>query len=131
MFSCLDKGIYRDFSKAYDAVQVFPNRPNGGKWIAVGDIRLQDSNSKNKELSYSYAGERATFLEDYMGLKSVHYHVYDPECFGGKRYFNCPDVNIDDDDMLKLLHAVQFGINPEETGFNTELLKAVPWLLVL
>ena len=129
MFSCLDKGVYRAFSKVYDAVQIFPDRPNGGKWIAVGNVNSPNNRDNENELSYGYAGERGAFLNNYMGNKSVYYHVYDPECFGGKRYFNCPNVNIDDDDMLKLLYVIHCGINPDETGFNTELLKSIPWLV--
>jgi RNA polymerase sigma-70 factor (ECF subfamily) len=121
MFNCLAGGIFSAFSKIYEAVQIFPDRPDGGRWIAVGDLHSPDDENTSTELSYSYAGRRNAIL----GNSS--FYVYDPEGFTSKLYFRCRDVNISDDDMLKLLYFMHSNSN--DTTFNAELLKAIPWLV--
>jgi RNA polymerase sigma-70 factor (ECF subfamily) len=121
MFNCLAGGIFNAFSKIYENVQTFPDRPDGGKWIAVGDLHSPSNESNPAGLSYSYAGRRNAIL----GNSS--FYVYDPEGFTSKLYFRCCDVSISDDDMLKLLCYI--NSNSDEATFNTELLKAIPWLV--
>ena len=120
MFNCLAGGIFNAFSKIYENVQTFPDRPDGGKWIAVGDLHSPDNEENQAELSYSYAGQRNPTLGNFS------FHVYDPEGFTPKLYFRCRDVDIDDDAMLKLLCFI--NSNSNDINFNTELLKAIPWL---
>ena len=120
LFDCLAKGIFAAFSKIYENVQTFPDRPDGGRWIAVGDLHSPDDENNSAELSYSYAGQRN------IRLGNSSFHVYDPEGFTSKLYFRCRDVSISDDDMLKLLCFI--NSDSDEAAFNTELLKAVPWL---
>jgi RNA polymerase sigma-70 factor (ECF subfamily) len=120
LFNCLAGGIFNAFSKIYENVQSFPDRPDGGRWIAVGDLHSPDNANSPTELSYSYAGRRNVQL----GNSSLY--VYDPEGFTPKLYFRCRDVNINDDDMLKLLCYI--NSNSNENSFITELLKAIPWL---
>lgn len=129
MFKCFDSGIYTTFSKIYNATQIFPDRPNGGRWIAFGHVLSQNfkENDYLDVIGYGYAGERWTYLDNYLGAKSIGFHVFDPEGFCGKRYFN-GSSGIDDDGLLKVLHLIESGVNPEDTGFNVELLKSMPIL---
>lgn len=128
MFKCLGEGVYTAFSNIYNAVQVFPDRPNGGKWIAFGYVLPQNDNHKSESEGYGYAGERWTYLENYLGAKSICFQVFDPEGFRVKRYFDGRN-GINDDELLKLLHIIESAINPDGTGFNVELLKSIPWLV--
>ena len=121
MFNCLAGGIFSAFSKIYENVQAFPDRPGGGRWIAVGDLHSPIKEGSPAGLSYSYAGRRNAIL----GNSS--FYVYDPEGFTSKLYFRCRDVSISDDDMLKLLCFI--NSNTGEANFNAELLKAIPWLV--
>ena len=121
MFDCLGGGIFNAFKKIYENVQTFPDRPGGGRWIAVGDLHSPDNENNPAELSYSYAGGRCIVL----GNSSLR--VFDAEGFTEKLYFRCRDVNISDDDMLKLLCFI--SSNSNDANFNTELLKAIPWLV--
>jgi len=125
MFRCLDGANYNAFSNIYNATQTFPDRPNGGKWVAFGSASPQNYSSHS---DYAYAGERWTYLDNYLGSKSVEFHVYDPEGLTAKTYFRSEN-GVNDDELLKLLHIIESGINPSETGFNVELLKSIPWLV--
>jgi RNA polymerase sigma-70 factor (ECF subfamily) len=130
MLHCLDYGIYNAFCQIYNAEQIFPERPNGGKWIAFGRTYTNDKgfpHTDNEGRKYSYAGERHAYLDDYMGAKSIEFHVYDLEGLGVKKYFNCPETHISDGDTLKLLRVIESGADTSGTGFNVELLKAIPW----
>ena len=129
MFRCLDVALFKTFSNIYNATQTFPDRPNGGKWIAFGNVYPQNySHHDHIELSmYSYAGERWTYLNNYLGLKSIGFHVFDPEGFPIKTYIRT-QYGVNDDELLKLLHIIESGLNPDGTGFNIELLKSIPWL---
>ena len=75
--------MYEAFSKIYDAKQVFPDRPNGGKWIAFGHVTPQDIDVKEHMdlIKHSYSGERWTYMENYLGVKQIGMHVYDPDGF--------------------------------------------------
>jgi len=129
MFKCLDVAIYKALSNIYDATQTFPDRPNGGKWIAFGNVFPQNFSARNHTeiTKYSYAGERWAYLDNYLGSKSIEFHVFDPEGFSQKTYFG-GECGVSDDELLKLLHIIESGTNPNDTGFNVELLKSIPWL---
>jgi len=132
MFKTQENGT---FSRIFNVQHVtIPDRPNGGKWIAMGNMFPANYDWKDyiAIIKHSYAGERHTYLDNYLGAKSLSFHVYDPEGFPVKRYFSNhknPQDRIEDDDLLKLLWVVENGANPEETGFNVELLRRVPWLV--
>lgn len=133
-----DNGIYRTFSEIYNAEQVFKDRPNGGNWIAFGNVMSYDEGLENMPvvsrypldiLMHGYAGRRWTKFDNYFDSKSVMFFVYDLG-FPIRIYHETGgENNIDDEDVLKLLYIVESGTNPEKTGFNTEVLKKIPWLV--
>lgn len=128
-FFIYDHGIYEAFLKIYNTDQIFPDRPNGGKWIAFGHVKSQNIKMHEyKDLfANSYSGERWSYLNDYLGAKEIGMHVYSPEGFPTKLYFR-GENGIFDDDLIKLLHIINSDIKPEKTGFNLELLKSIPYL---
>jgi len=136
-FYCLDHGIYKTFSEIFQTQQIFPDRPDGGKWIAFGHVLLQDSDRDAcRELNaYSYSGERWERFENYAGAKRIELHVYGADGFPSASYDQSPDYTFfapyenRDAAFLKLLYLIHAGIRPEEAGFNTEILRAVPWLV--
>ena len=129
LFYIYDRGLYEAFSKIYDAKQTFPERPNGGKWIAFGHVTPQNFDmSKHMDLlKHSYSGERWTYMKNYLGAKQIGMHVYDPDGFPIRIYYR-GENGIFDDELVKLLHVIHDEINPEETGFDTESLKSIPYL---
>lgn len=119
---CLDSSIYQAGSRIYNGVQNFPDRPNGGKWIAFGY-----RNPEKLDARYSYSGERWDSLEKYAGSKFICIHVYDTP-LERKRYYWGKNGKIDDVEILKLLYILHENIHPEDVGFNLMLLENIPHL---
>ena len=129
MIDVLARGPYQAIKRFVDTTEVWPERPNGGSWIAQG-IRYatMDFNWKNYSISsYFYGGERITNLDNFFSSKSVTLHVYDtqPDL---NRYGRGP-VEIYDDDLCKMLYILYKGIPFEYTGFNLRYLEDIPHLV--
>lgn len=135
-FNCLDYGLYMIFSEIFDATQFFPDRPNGGRWIAFGTVCLNNSDPDEyiDLKAHSYSGERWTRFENYAGSKHLEMHVYGTEGFPTRAYDDSPDYDFFkasdtiDDVITQLLFLIHSNTDPEPIGFNTEYLKVIPWL---
>ena len=131
-FNCLDYGIYNTFCKIYEATQTFPNRPNGGCWIAFGTVHFEDFYyRKHMELMmHEYSGERCGWRDDYLGAGSVALRIYGAEGFPNYLYNKPhPDFKIKGDfdtALAELLYIIEKGIDPKEVALDTEILKAIP-----
>lgn len=81
----------------------FPDRPNGGKWIACGTKYPLDFDfSKYRAAKYFYGGMREALFKDFLGAKSINLKVYDSQPQLNK-YQRGP-VYMDDGDLAKLLY---------------------------
>lgn len=136
-FNCLDNGLYDTFIKIFNQEQVCPERPNGGRWIAFGNIEPQDFNyGKHPELLSSfYTGERIVKRENqYLDTKLLEMHVYGTDGFPNYIYHRIPeeiilpDNTFFDAELTKLLYIIHNNIPSEQAGFNSEFLKTIPWL---
>lgn len=135
-FHCLDYGLYMAFHKIFDTEQSFPDRPNGGKWIAFGNVYFKELNpTEHMDLmACAYSGERWVRLENYIGNETVEMHVYGADGFPAYSYNRSPEYTFfkayDDLDsvFIKLLCLLHTGTDPESVDFNTEYLRAIPWL---
>ena len=137
-YRCIERGVYTFFdSTSHDKI-IYPSRPNGGEWIAIGWVgQKSDSLKGRSELdAHKWSGERHTRFENYGGSRRIELHVYGPEGFPAPSYAHCfddiPLLRRDertDAVILKLLYIAYTGMNPSQVGFNTEALKAVPWLV--
>ncbi len=131
-FNCLDYGIYNTFNEIYGATQIFPNRPNGGRWNAFGTVHFEDFDyKKHMELmKHQYSGERCGWRDDYLGSGSVVLRIYGAEGFPNYLYNKPhPDFKIKGDfdtALTELLYIIEKGIEPKEVALDTEVLKAVP-----
>lgn len=136
-FNCLDNGIYDTFLKVTNSEQNFPERPNGGRWIAFGNVEPQDFDyKKHIELFSSfYTGERIVKRENqYLDTKLLEMHVYGTDGFPSYIYHRMPkDITLPDNiffdsELTKLLYIIHNQIPSEQAGFNSEFLKTIPWL---
>lgn len=135
-FHCLDQGIYRAFGEIFHAVQEFPDRPDGGRWIAFGHVNFREFSFKEHSelLAHSYSGERIVRFDKYADSDLLEMYVYGADGFPGYSYYNSPDYtffpkNVSvDAEIAKLLYIVHQGIEPESVGLNPEYLRAIPWL---
>lgn len=133
---CLEKGYYRMFDELYNPDQI-PERPNGGRWIAMGSVCFNDYDPRQHAdlSSCRYSGERWVRLEDYGEAKQIMLHVYGLDGFPSPAYHHCfddiprlPHTEGADTRILKLLYLLHSGLRPNQLGFNTEALKAIPML---
>lgn len=106
----------------------YPERPNGGKWIAYGaKYPLDFDFSKYRASKYFYGGMREALFKDFLGAKSINLKVYDSQPQLNK-YQRGP-VYMDDEDLAKLLYIISRGIPFEATGFETMFLEDIPHLI--
>ncbi|MDE7326181.1 MAG: sigma-70 family RNA polymerase sigma factor [Lachnospiraceae bacterium] len=137
VFHCLDYGIYKTFCDIFNTAQNFPDRPDGGAWIAFGTVSFSKFHPQEHTdlIAHSYAGERHEYFNHFAGCKRAALHTYSAEGFSSHSYDRMAEypfllANEDFDAVLtKLLCLLCTGANPESVGFNTEYLKAIPWLI--
>lgn len=135
-FHCLDYGLYRTFNDIFKANQIFPDRPNGGRWIAFGTVYFKPFHPMEHTdlMAHSYSGERILSIDGFAGNEVVEMHVYGADGFPDYRYDCSPDYTFFAENenldavFTKLLYILHSGVNPESVGFNPEYLKAIPWL---
>ena len=129
-FNIFDYGIYLAFSNAFEAQQVFPDRPNGGKWIAFGHVveESTDQDKNAKAHKYSYAGQNNLQLDNYLGASRIIMSLYYPQGFP-VRLFNRTENGISEENLIKLLYIIESGIDIRDSGFDEPYLKSIPWLV--
>lgn len=134
MIHVASDGLYHSLENVRKP-QVFPERPNGGNWIAFGII-LEDDPSifegKRGEEEYGLAGCRCTKLDKYLQAEELRIYNYetalDPhgwEKHSGYNFNMLQDVEVN---MLKLFYLIQNGIAPETVDLDTRMVKGIPLL---
>ncbi len=127
MIDVLSRGQHQAISKIVDTNEIYPERSDGGRWIAQGTRYDMDFKWENDPFSkYAYGGERRANWDHFFSSKSVGLHVYDtqPDL---NRYEHGP-VEIHDDNLCKMLYILYKGIPFEYTGFNLRFLEDIPHL---
>ena len=120
-------GIYTALKQIMPDSEIFPQRPDGGSWIAVGHRYPENFDwASYKKREYSFGGERRAYWENFLSAKSIHLHVYDTQPNLNK-YERGP-VEIHDDNLSKLLYIIYKGIPFEAIGFNALFLEDIPHL---
>lgn len=124
----LSGALYTACRRLVPAEEVFPDRPDGGRWIAQGfrvpmDFRHEDS----RFCRYTYGGERTESWEHFMGAAALTLHIYDvqPDL---NRYQHGP-VGIDDPTLCRLLYALHRGADPCSAGIDPALMQSIPHLI--
>lgn len=122
------RGIYTATKMIIDVTEEYPERPDGGAWIAQGNRYPMDFDFDNYRFSkYCYGGERRVYWENFLSSKSIDLHVYDTQPDLNK-YEHGP-VEIHDDNLCKLLYIIYQGIPFDAIGFNLMFVKDIPHLV--
>lgn len=129
-FNVFDNGLYRAFSDALHVEQIFPDRPDGGNWIAFGHVMEHGCDQKkNAEYSkYSYAGQNNLWLDNYLGTRRIRMSLYYPEGFPSQLFYETEN-GISDENLLKLLYIIESGTDIRNSGFDEHNLRSIPWLV--
>ena len=122
------RGIYTAIKRIVEVKEEYPDRPDGGAWIAQGNRYPADFDFDNYRFAkYSYGGERRAYWENFLSAKSIDLHVYDTQPDLNK-YEHGP-VEIHDDNLCKLLYIIYQGIPFDAIGFNLMFVEDIPHLV--
>lgn len=125
LFSC---GMYHAMQRILPSKEEFPLRPDGGKWIAIGNRFPLDFDFEHyKMFDYSYGGERISQEQNFFSSKSVSLLIYDSPPDQNK-YQHGP-VPLGDDILVKLLYIIDRGIPFHYTGLDPLYLQDIPHLV--
>lgn len=113
----------------------FPDRPNGGKWIAFGIMRPQNdgimSVNKGKE-QYMYSGRRVQSLAKYLETVNLELQNYETSLYSyvdskysGLGFKSIQEVDIS---LTKLCYLIKNKIDPERVDLDPRIIKAIPVL---
>lgn len=128
MLDTFTRGIYTSTKRIVDVEEVYPERPDGGAWIAQGNRYPTDFDFDSYRFAkYCYGGERRAYWEKFLNTKSIDLHVYDTQPDLNK-YERGP-VGIHDDNLCKLLYIIYQGISFDDIGFNLMFLEDIPHLV--
>lgn len=127
-FSIFDHGSYRAFSEAFKAEQIFPDRPNGGRWIALGHVDTGEAPAEAEAHRYCYGGQNHVCLDHYLDAKSIRMSLFYPEGFPIRRFTNGED-GIWEEQLIKLLYIIESGADVRRSGFEERYLRSIPWLV--
>ncbi len=120
--------IYTAVQKIMPETEIFPARPDGGAWVAIGFRYPADFDFENYRFrKYCYGGERGTFWDNILNAKSIDLKIYDTQPDLNK--YNHGENGIRDDDLAKLLYIISRGIPFESTGLDVTLCKSIPYLV--
>lgn len=127
MLDVFSRGIFAATGRIVEVKEEYPNRPDGGRWIAQGSRYPADFDFDSYPFAkYCYGGERRAYWEKFLGSQSIELHVYDTQPDLNK-YENGP-VEIHDDNLCKLLYMIHQGISFDDTGFDLMFLEDIPHL---
>lgn len=115
--------------------QEFPDRPNGGRWIAFGtvwDETVQIPADKEPKEEYRLSGQRADSLEKYLDATNLAIHNYETNLYPFKKYdgfLNSFTTYMEcETNVLKLLYLIKKGIDPKTIDADPRIIKAIPFL---
>lgn len=123
----LSTAIFTAARRIVPAEEVFPDRPDGGRWIASGYRVPMDYDWENNLFRrYAYGGERVDCWEPYLDAKSVALRIYDVQP-GLNRYQHGP-IDMDDPALCRLLYILHRNLNIGDTGVDPALMQNIPHL---
>ena len=120
--------IYVATQRIVPSKEEYPVRPDGGRWIAMGTRYPQNFDFENYRFGkYCYGGERGTYWEHFLNSKSIDLKVYDTQ--PDLNLYQHGPIEINDDNLAKLLYIISREIPFDNTGFNLMFCEDIPHLI--
>ncbi|MBQ8382675.1 MAG: sigma-70 family RNA polymerase sigma factor [Clostridia bacterium] len=119
---CLDSGLFVAEERVVGE-QVFPERPNGGHWIAVGNIQ-RERNIPKGWVDNTYCGKYHHLTREFHDTKEICQHGY------GTRFGYRNSVFPSQGEINKLLYAIREGVDLRSAGLTEQLVhtdELVKW----
>jgi len=127
MLDLFSRAIYTATQRIVPSKEEYPARPDGGAWIAMGTKYPLDFDFENYKFGkYCYGGFRGAYWEKAFGAHSLDLKVYDTQ--PDLNHYNHAPIEINDDDLAKMLYLLSRSIPFESTGFNVMYLEDIPHL---
>ena len=134
MIDIVSAGLYESL-ESLRAPQIFPERPNGGRWIAFGTVYPQNyiiPKEKQGKEEYALAGRRNAYIDKFLGASDLRLSNYETSLdkyswykHSGFGFSLFQDV---EHNMLKLFYLLKKGIAPETVDLDTRIIKGIPLL---
>lgn len=132
MISIAENGLYQRVEECREP-QIFPERPNGGRWIAFGTIYPHNyviPEEKRGQEEYAFAGQRQTMIGRYLDADDLKLYNYETSLYPypkheGYGYATFQEV---ERDMLKLFYLIVHKVDPASVDCSLKILKAFPLL---
>lgn len=132
MIRIAENGLYLG-PKDGHSPQIFPERPNGGRWIAFGTIYPQPyvlpQDYRGKE-EYSLSGQRRAIIDRYLDGEDLRLYNYETSLYPYPKHEELGYTSFQEAeyDMLKLFYLIARQINPASVDCNPKILKSIPLL---
>lgn len=116
------------------APQIFPERPNGGRWIAFGTVYPHKNYThpveKRGKEEYGLAGMRATSMDKYLDAEDLQLVNFESSLYPFPKHsgYGFNTVYEVEQNMLKLFYLIKKGIAPETVDCDPRILKGIPLL---
>lgn len=115
------------------APQLFPQRPNGGGWIAFGTVYPDDKDlpvTRQGKENYGFSGQRCTSLDRYLDSGRLALYNYETSLAPREKYdgFGFNTYQETETAVLKLFYLIKKGIDPETVDCDPRILRGIPLL---
>ena len=111
---CLDFGLFAAEEQVV-GIQVLPDRPNGGRWIATGFLQRSKSRPEGR-VDNTYCGKYHHLVKDFYDTKELCQHGY------GTRFGYTNSTCFPQTEIIKLLYSIREGIDLRTVGLTEQLI---------
>lgn len=133
MIQIAESGLYESIESTRKNPQIFPDRPNGGKWIAFGTIYPENykipEDKKGKE-EYMLAGRRCTQIDLFLGAENLRLYNYetslDPNGWHKSAGYGFDRFQEVESNMLKLFYLLKKNISFNDAALDVRIIKSIP-----
>ncbi len=132
MIHIADTGLWHMMNR-FVKPQIFPDRPNGGKWIAFGTVYPENytvpKNKRGKE-EYMMSGQRQAVVDKYLSSKDLKMYNYETSLYNHPKYdrYKFNTFMEAESNMLKFFYLIKNNIDPESVDCDTRIIEAIPLL---
>ena len=135
MIEIAENGLYSGMEPLRKKRQIFPDRPNGGKWIAFATVCPENysipEDKRGKE-EYMLSGMRCTVIDRYLDADDLKLYNYetslDPTGWRKHQGYGFDLFQDVENNMLKLFYLIKKNIRPESVDLDPRIIKGMPLL---
>lgn len=135
MIQIAESGLYESMESVREKPQRFPDRPNGGKWIAFATIYPKNyvipEDKRGKE-NYMLSGRRCTTIDSYLDARHLKLYNYetslDPTGWRKHEGYDFHSYQEVECNMLKFFYLLKKNIKPDAVDLDARIIKGIPLL---